>query len=104
MGATLLATKWRSLVRTLTTVPDGRCAHGLLYLAAVWAGWREQEHRQGTVDTDLSLVNYRHAVGYRRSPGKLAFLVTCSSTGVVCRCSQRWWSAFKLTAPEAVSG
>jgi hypothetical protein len=34
-GAALLATKRRSLVRVLTVVSDGRCTHGLLYLAAV---------------------------------------------------------------------
>jgi hypothetical protein len=29
---------------------DSRSAHGLLYLAAVWDAWREEEHRQGMVD------------------------------------------------------
>src|SRR6516164_5251326 len=33
-------------------------AYGLLYLAAVWAGWREQEHRQGRVDS--TLLRSRH--------------------------------------------
>src|ERR1044071_2869996 len=65
-----------SLVRMWTPARDSRSAHGLLYLAAVRANQREQEHRQGTVDTDPSLVSYRRAVGYRRSPGDLASCVT----------------------------
>ena len=51
--ATLLATKRRSLVRVLMIVHDGRCAHGLLYLAAVRDDRRELEHRQGHVDVGL---------------------------------------------------
>jgi hypothetical protein len=49
-GATMLATKRRSLVRVLMVVHDGRSAHGLLYLAAVRADRREQEHCQGMLD------------------------------------------------------
>jgi hypothetical protein len=35
MGATLLVAKRCSLMCVLTVVYDGRCAHGLLYMAAV---------------------------------------------------------------------
>jgi hypothetical protein len=49
-GATLLATKRRSLVRVLMVVHDGRCAHGLLYLAAVRDDRRELERGQVQVD------------------------------------------------------
>ena len=42
-GATLLATKRHSLIRALMAVSDGRCAHGLLYLAAV----RRRQTRAG---------------------------------------------------------
>ena len=51
---------------------------------------------------DPSLVSYRHPVGYCRSPGNTAFRRPTPSTGVVCRCGQRWWSTARLTAPEAV--
>ncbi len=48
------------------------CA-GCCTLLAVPADWREQEHRQETVDTDPSLVRHCHSVGYRRSPGLWLF-------------------------------
>jgi hypothetical protein len=75
-GAILLAAQRCSLAPTWMLACGSCSAHGLLYLAAVRANQREQEHRQGTVDTDPSLVSYRRAVGYRRSPGDLASRVT----------------------------
>jgi hypothetical protein len=39
-----------------TPAQDSHSAHGLLYLAAVRDHRREQEHRQGRVDTYSSLV------------------------------------------------
>ncbi len=56
----------------------GRSECGVLHLVAVRVNWHEQEHCQGTVDTDPSLVSYRHPIGYCRSPGNLASLVTRS--------------------------
>jgi hypothetical protein len=50
IGATLVATKRRSLVRVLMTAHSGRSAHGLLYIAAVWNDACKQAHRQGPVD------------------------------------------------------
>jgi hypothetical protein len=52
--------------------------------------------------SDPSLVSYRHLVGCCRSAGNMAFRCLTPSTGVVCRCGQRLWSASRLTAPEAV--
>ena len=102
MLSRLDANYWRGPARGQTVQPsacadaaqDSRSAHGLLYLAAVRDDWREQEHCQGAVDTDPSLVSYRHVVGYRRS--------TCTSSArarlpgsarVGTRCGQGWWSA-----------
>jgi hypothetical protein len=59
--------------------------------------------RARPVGGDLSLVSYRHAVGYRRSPGNMAFRRLTPSAGVVCRCGQRWWSASGLTAQETLA-
>ena len=56
-GASLLAVNWSSPAHVRTPAQDSHSEHGLLYLAAVQANWREQEHRQGTVDTDPSLVS-----------------------------------------------
>ena len=67
--ALLLAVSRCSSPRVWTLAQDSRSAYGLLYLAAVWASWHEQEHRQGTIDSDPSLVSYRHGVVYCRSPG-----------------------------------
>jgi hypothetical protein len=103
-GVTLLAIKRCSLARVRMPAQDSRSAHGLLYLAAVSADWREQEHHQGTVDTDPSLVSYRHGVGYRRSPWKLASSVTRSIGECRMLLCQSWWSTSKLTAPQAVGG
>jgi hypothetical protein len=64
-GTALLAVERCSLVRVW-----------MLYLAAVRDDWREQEHRQKIIDTDPSLVRHCQSVGYRRSPGRLAFRVT----------------------------
>jgi len=63
VGATLFAGKWCSTMRVWMSAQNRCGAHGLLYLAAVRDDWREQEHRQGIVDTDPLLVSYRHAVG-----------------------------------------
>ncbi len=63
----LIAIKQCSPVCMSTPAQGGRSAHKLLYLAAVWDDWHEQEHRQGMIDTDPSLQ-------------------------VVCRCGHRWWS------------
>jgi hypothetical protein len=88
-GAVLLAVKQCSSERMQTPVQDGTSAHGLLYPTAVWVDWREQEHCQGTVDADPSLVSYRHGVGYRRSSGNSASLVTRS----IGECRMLLWSA-----------
>jgi len=87
-GAVLLAAKRCSLARVPMPAQDSRSAHGLLYLAAVSADWREQEHRQAHFDTDPSFVSYRHGVGYRRSPGNLAPHVTRS----IGECRMSLWS------------
>ena len=52
VGTLLLTVKPCSLVRMRRSAQDNRNAYGLLYLAAVRANWRDQEHRQGAVDTD----------------------------------------------------
>src|SRR6266851_5850901 len=75
-GAFLLAFNRCSSPRVRTLAQDSRSAHRLLYLAAVRANRPEQERCQGTVDTDPSLVRHCQSVGYRRSPGELAFRVT----------------------------
>lgn len=72
-GAALLTVKRCSLAWVQSAAQDGHGVGGLLYLAAVPADWREQEHRQETVDTDPSLVRHCHSVGYRRSPGLWLF-------------------------------
>jgi len=69
-GATLLATKRRSLVRVMMAVHDGRNAHGLLYLAAVW-------RRQARAGTSLDL----HMVSTRPAPGL--------SMSCICLCPAR---------------
>jgi hypothetical protein len=51
-GAALLAVKRCSLARVLMPALDGRSARRLLYLAAVWVDWRQQEPCQGTVDAE----------------------------------------------------
>jgi hypothetical protein len=50
IGATLLATKRRSLVRVPMAVHDGHSAHGLLYLPAV----RNDQCEQDTVKAALT--------------------------------------------------
>ena len=50
-GASLLAVERCSLAWLRSAAQDGHSVCGLLYLAAVSADWREQEHRQETVDT-----------------------------------------------------
>jgi hypothetical protein len=77
-GAPLLAVSGCSSPRVWTLAQDSRSAYGLLYLAAVWAGWHEQEPRQGTIDSGPSLVRHCHRVAWYRSPGNLARLVTRS--------------------------
>ena len=52
VGTVLLTVKPCSLVRMGRSAQDSRNVHGLLYLAAVWDDWREEEHRQGMIDTD----------------------------------------------------
>jgi len=52
VGTVLLTVKRCSLMRMRRSAQDSRNVHGLLCLAAVWDDWREQEHRQGTIDTD----------------------------------------------------
>lgn len=49
-GAALVAVERSSLAPVRSAVQGSRSAHGLLYVAAVPTDWREQEHRQGTVD------------------------------------------------------
>jgi hypothetical protein len=68
-GAALLAVRRCSLARVRMPAQDSRSAHGLLYLAAVRDDWREQEHRQGTVDTDPSLVRHGQLVAQCWLPG-----------------------------------
>ena len=75
-GAVLLAAKRCSPMRVRTPAQDSRSAHGLLYLAAVRANQREQEHRQGTVDTDPSLVSCGALSVTVAHLGNLASLVT----------------------------
>jgi len=100
VGTVPLAVKRCSLVRMRMSAQDSRNTHGLLYLAAVWDDWREQEHRQGMIDTDPSLVRYGHGVGYCRSPAHYCVAGRGRSAQVVCRCGQRWWSESRLTAAE----
>jgi hypothetical protein len=52
VGTTLLAVELCSSVHVRMLVQNGRSEHGVLYLTAVWDDWREQEYRQGTIDTD----------------------------------------------------
>ena len=52
VGTVLLTVKPCSLVRMRRSAQDSRNVHGLLYLAAVWDDWREQEHRQKVIDAD----------------------------------------------------
>jgi hypothetical protein len=56
-GAVLLAVKRRSPACVWMPAQDSRSAYRLLYLAAVRADRREQEHRQGVLDIDPSLVS-----------------------------------------------
>jgi len=63
-GASLVAVNWPSPAHVRTLAQDSRGAHGLLYLAAVLADWREQEHRQETVDTDPPFISYRDPATY----------------------------------------
>jgi len=51
-GTVLLTVKRCSLARMRRSAQDSRSVCGLLYLAAVWDDWREEEDRQGMVDTD----------------------------------------------------
>ena len=53
-GATLLAAKRCSLARALMPAQDSRSVHGLLYLAAVRHGWRQQKRCQVHLDVGLS--------------------------------------------------
>jgi hypothetical protein len=55
--------------------------------SAVRGDWREQEHRQGMLDTDPSLVSYRRGVGYRRSAGHRAL---SESDSTVRSCMPLW--------------
>ncbi len=50
-GTALLTAKRCSLARVPMPAQDSHSAYGLLYLAAVRDNWREQEHRQGRVDS-----------------------------------------------------
>jgi hypothetical protein len=92
-GASLLAVNRCSPARVRTPAQDSRSAHALLYLAAVWADRRKQEHRQGMFDGAPSLVSYRHRVGYRRSLGNLASHVTRS----IGECRMSLWSAMVVS-------
>jgi hypothetical protein len=98
-GATLLAVEPCCVARMLTTVQEGRSASGLLYLVAVSADWREQEHRQEAVDTDPSFVSYRQGVGYRRLPENLASRVT----RLIGECRMSLWSAVVVSPSIAES-
>jgi hypothetical protein len=80
-GAALFAVNRCSPMRVRVAAHDSRRAHGLLYLAAVWTDRREQEHRQGTLDTDPSLLRYAQSIAYRRSSG----LALLRLPAVVCR-------------------
>jgi hypothetical protein len=62
-GAALLAVKQCSLARVLMAALDSRCAHGLLYLAAVGANRHEQEHCQCRVDIGHAPFTAPEAVG-----------------------------------------
>jgi hypothetical protein len=66
-GAALLGVKRRRLVRVLMAAQDGPTSHRLLYLAAVRACQRQQEHRQGRVDTGPAqlLVDEPHPLDLR---------------------------------------
>ena len=47
VGTVLLTVKRCSLVRMRRSAQDSRNVHGLLYLAAVWDDWREQNTVKG---------------------------------------------------------
>ena len=68
-GTSLLGIGPCSATRVSVTGQDSRSVHGLLYLAAVWDDRCEQEHRQGPVDIDFSLVRYGYLVAWCRLPG-----------------------------------
>jgi len=61
-GASLLAVSRCSSPRVWTLAQDSPSAYGLLYLAAVWADWRGQEHRQGRVDINSASLTAPEAV------------------------------------------
>lgn len=68
-GAALLGVQRCSLPCMRTTAQGGRTVYGLLYLAAVSVDWRDQEHRQGAVDADLSIGTSSLAEDLIDAPG-----------------------------------
>jgi hypothetical protein len=123
-GTVLLAVKQRSLAWVRSAAQDGHSACGLLYLAAVSADWREQEHRQETVDTDPSLVRDCQSVSYRRSrhwqsvlrhpryryPAIIKTMITATATAEDIKITARMcsrtqsWRAFRCRSFNEVSG
>ena len=103
-GAALLAVKRCSLAWMRSAAQDGHSVCGLLYSAAVSADWREQEHRQETVDTDPSLVRHAQAVGQRRSTALIATACPPGSARVGPGCGKGWWSGRRAAPSKRTTG
>jgi hypothetical protein len=90
-GAALLAVKRCSMARVQVPAHDGRCAHRLLYLAAVRGGICPPKNGQAPVDTYVSIdgLTAPDAVGASQCADGGWYVAVACTPGVLGPCALR---------------